>query len=148
MVWFARVVPIFIPVADVVKLFAVKLVASNVPVIEVFLVNAIEVILPWIPNTFDRQYNCAYWLLEVPSMSAICPDFVELAWPNIALYGTPETDEPLEHVIVPAEKLPDASRLTNVLAVLAVSIWAVFNREISMVLFFKMAVIFPVVWYK
>ncbi len=40
---------------------------------------------------------------------------------------------------------PFVSRLTNVLAVFAVSIWAVFNREISMVFFFKMAVIFPVV---
>ena len=44
-----------------------------------------------------------------------------------------------------AEKLPVASLRIKVEAVFAVSIWAVFNREISMVLFFKMAVIFPVV---
>ncbi len=36
-----------------------------------------------------------------------------------------------------AEKVPVASLRIIVEAVLAVSIWAVFNREISMVLFFK-----------
>jgi hypothetical protein len=41
-----------------------------------------------------------------------------------------------------AEKHPVASIRIKVEAVLAVSIWAVFNREISMVLSFLMAVIF------
>ena len=126
----------------------ILLATSNVPMTEVFFCNAIDVIFPWIPNTLLLQYICAYWLLDVASISAICPDFVELAWPKTALYGAPWTAEPLEHVIVPAEKLPDASRLINVLAVLAVSIWADFKREISMVLAFKIAVILPAEYVK
>ncbi len=55
MVWFARLVPMVIPVADVVTLFAVKLAASNVSVMDVFLVNAIEVIFPWIPNPLEPR---------------------------------------------------------------------------------------------
>ena len=41
-----------------------------------------------------------------------------------------------------------ASLFTKVDSVFAVSIWAVFIREISMVLAFKMAVRFPVVYVK
>ena len=41
-----------------------------------------------------------------------------------------------------------ASLFTKVDSVFAVSTWAVFNLEISIVLAFKMAVIFPLVYVK
>ncbi len=97
-------VPILIPGAEVVKLFPVKLVASNVPVREVFFVNAIEVILPWIPNTFDRQYNRAYCLLEVPSINTICPDLVVPALPKTAARATPCTLLPFVIEDVPVKE--------------------------------------------